>query len=352
VNRRAVVLGGLAVVVLAADSAKRVSPRASQPRGTVAAAPTIAAPATTTQATATPTAIAKARVVTTAGTVDSIAFNPRGGTLASTDRDGFIRLWDTTSWINTDSLPAGTTECAISFSPDGRTLASGDSDSHSRDPIVKLWDLATKRATTLPGQSGYVFSVAFSRDGKSLASASPMDTVAVWDVARRSRTVGFNAGYSINALIFNRDANAVAVGCDDGSVQLLGLPSGVSIASFQPSHLGHVESVAFSPDWAMLASCGADKTVRLWNVALGSNIAVLLGHTDSVKTVAFNPDGKTLASAGDDATIRIRDLRTLKTTAVLQGHTKGVTSVAFSPDGKLLASGSWDTTIRLWPVPQ
>jgi WD40 repeat protein len=64
--------------------------------------------------------------------------------------------------------------------------------------------------------------------------------------------------------------------------------------------------MAFSPDGKIIASCGDDKTIRLWNVTTGEPIGQpLKGHTSIVRTVVFSPDGKILASCGDDKTIRL-----------------------------------------------
>src|SRR5262245_16428906 len=67
----------------------------------------------------------------------------------------------------------------VTFSPDGKTLASSSSDR-----TIKLWDVATgKEQTTFKGHAEYVYAVCFSPDGKTLASASRDQTIKLWDVA-------------------------------------------------------------------------------------------------------------------------------------------------------------------------
>jgi Tol biopolymer transport system component len=116
---------------------------------------------------------------------------------------------------------------------------------------------------------------------------------------------------------------------------------------------GHAEpvlSVTFSPDGKTLASGGADRCIKLWDVATGNNTVTLTGEGDRSMSVAFSPDGKTLASGSSSGTANLVNLASGKAAVRLPGHTSSVWSVAFSPDSRTLATGSWDKSIRLWDV--
>jgi WD40 repeat protein len=114
-------------------------------------------------------------------------------------------------------------------------------------------------------------------------------------------------------------------------------------------HTASVQAVAFSPDGAMVASAGLDKSVRFWDVLTGIELKQVFGISDRV-SVAFSPDGTSLAAASPDGTVRVLDVQTGSEVAVLRGHTGPVRAVAFSPDGHWLASAGDDRTVRLWSV--
>jgi WD40 repeat protein len=116
-------------------------------------------------------------------------------------------------------------------------------------------------------------------------------------------------------------------------------------------HTWQVYCVDFSPDGHRVASCGGDKTVRLWDAATGKEVATLRGHEASVGHVCFSPDGSLLASVSDDATVRLWDTGSGKEVATIKegGPPGSALHACFSPDGKRLAlCGSED--LRLWDV--
>jgi hypothetical protein len=189
----------------------------------------------------------------------------------------------------------------VAFSPDGKRLASGDTDK-----AVKLWDVATGQPIhTLKGHGSNVWDVAFSPDGTRLASASSDRTVRLWDVA-----------------------------------------TGRFIRQFEGC--AWHRTLAFSSDGTRIATATEDRTVRLWDVATGRLIRQFAGNTAGIHGVAFSPDGRRLASTSSDGTVKLWDVETSQEALLLRGHISPAQDVAFTPDGTRLATGDNDGKGKLW----
>ncbi len=273
--------------------------------------------------------------------VDSVSFSPDGKTIASASGDDTVKLWSLDGTLLKTLRGHSGTVTSVSFSPDGKTIASA-----SLDGTVKLWSIDGKLLHTLQGHTDWLWGVSFSPDGKTIASASADDTVKLWSLNGKLMATFQCTQGGINEVGFSPDGKTIASAGNDGTVKLWNL-DGTLRQTFD-AHISWVRSVSFSPDGKTIVSGGRDKTVKLWNLD-GTPLRTLPGHGDEVRSVSFSPDGKTIASSSRDQTVKLWKLdgTLLKT---IQGHDGQVIEINFSPDGKTLASASADDTVKLWSL--
>jgi WD40 repeat protein len=87
----------------------------------------------------------------------------------------------------------------------------------------------------------------------------------------------------------------------------------------------------------------------VWDLVARAECYAIDGHPKSVTAAAVSPDGTLLAiTASYEGTVRLFDLASGSEKAWLKGHTGVVRSLAFAPDGRALAGGSGDGAVKIW----
>ena len=232
-----------------------------------------------------------------------------------------------------DAYPAPVPITALAFTPDGSKLvASGYHE-------VTNWGPGDgKLIGRTPGLAERTHDIAFSPDGRWLATAGgdpgqygSVRLVAINPDATPRPTFGFPD--SVDAFL-----------PPDGPPILRPAPS---VREF-PEMIDSALAVAFSPDSRKLAAAGADRAVRIWDVASGAELLTIEDHADWVLALAWSPDGRRIATASRDKTSKVFDAATREVLATFPGHAEVVTAVSFAPDGKYVVSGGHDNQLRVW----
>lgn len=129
-----------------------------------------------------------------------------------------------------------------------------------------------------------------------------------------------------------------------------------SLVHLPNSHEGKVWGCCWTPDCSMLATCGEDMFIRIWDFStdtLKLSQELKGPHTKSIRSVSFSPNGHFLASAGFDGIVSLWSKNVQNEwccVADLTGHENEVKSVAWNCSGKLLATCGRDKTVWIWEL--
>ena len=227
----------------------------------------------------------------------------------------------------------------VTFSSDGRLLASG-----SDDKTVKLWDVQTGGVIkTFHGHNDDVYSVSISGDCTRIVSGSRDCTIHLWDI---------QAGESIHTI---KQQSPVVYACfHPMDPQHIISISGSKvwewdINSQQTSSSYDATSLAFSPDYTQLALC-CGEVVAVHNFNSGEIVAQSNVNGETICCCCFSPDGKFIAAAAGKTVwvwnITGSDCCLVET---FVGHTEGIQALAFLSPSSLI-SASWDESVKFWQI--
>ncbi|MEC4896141.1 MAG: serine/threonine-protein kinase [Oscillatoria sp. PMC 1051.18] len=113
-------------------------------------------------------------------------------------------------------------------------------------------------------------------------------------------------------------------------------------------HYSSVHALSFSPDGKFLASGGADRIVKVWDLQTAREKASFSGHRSIIEAVFFTPDGRKIISSSWDYTIKFWQLVNQEELETIQAHSGWIKALAISKDGQILASASSDRSVKVW----
>jgi WD40 repeat protein len=303
----------------------------------------------------------------------SVAFSPDGKTIAAVDSEGTVKRWNLDGqeiqsfqvvYNNKKERMTG-----LVFSPDGKTIAvSAYESSRLNNDIFRLWsqdgqELQTiKRAvvTRLSGENPPA-AISFSPDGQTIAAGSPDGTVTLWNRERQElETIKAHQG-KVNSVTFSQDGQTLVSGGEDGIVRFW------SWMRQEPKTISNqgVES-AISPDLKLFVTRGEEKgTIKFWSRE-ARQLKIVKAYQNQIKHLRFSPDGQILVSIDMDGVLKLwsregRELNTLKTHQNQLVKVSGFGfrhAVKFSPDSQLfmtesrtsnqVANAGFTRIIRVW----
>ncbi|MBK8025273.1 MAG: hypothetical protein IPK19_28770 [Chloroflexi bacterium] len=343
---------------------------------------------------------AGAQVGDPTGTVYVLEWSPDGATIASAGV-GFLRVWDAETQDLLYDLPVGPTYVfGVSFSPDGKRLVSGSDDqymrlwniaddSHLPGELIAEFLPFPPPENIFPGYFSLFTTVDWSPDGTIIATGGAVGDswgeVRLWDaesleledviglgwmdffvwsphVETREFVVAGQSGGPVifsalarpqgqifpignrnvptQAMTWNSDGNAIAVGYVDGSITIWDRPNENPIVTIPPAREYPITQISWSPDDTRIAAADGFE-VRVWNTEDGQLLETVPVYT---RTVDFSPDGQTLAIglpgrelAEEPAPLPPSDLTG---TITLPNRTPGTSAYAVNLDVRLAQGGT------------
>jgi WD40 repeat protein len=144
---------------------------------------------------------------------------------------------------------------------------------------------------------------------------------------------------------------------------IVNIPLLLTLDGKNSGHKQTVLSVSFHPTARLVATCGDDRSIKIWHLLFNSDgvmsatcVATLDktngGHRGYVYSVVFHPTEPILASCSEDTTVKLwsmnRDGTSVTCVETLEVPEISVLCVALHPTKPFLASGYKNATVKLW----
>ncbi|WP_204140886.1 substrate-binding domain-containing protein [Halomicronema sp. CCY15110] len=217
----------------------------------------------------------------------------------ATDAEGQAAVAEAKAAEAADVAVADLPDYVSAMRPDGQGFVVGDRDGN----LILRQTNGTAVGEPIPAHAGPVTALAFSADGQRLISGGADATLRWWNADGTPIGDPSNAGNEVITSLTAQPDGGVISATQTGTWQrwdATGNPVGAPVTG----HAGAVRDTALSTDGSTLITASDDGTIRLWNVADGTQRGEpITGHQGPVRSLAVLPDGR-FFSGGADGTVR------------------------------------------------
>jgi|GEM_PF-3106562 len=239
----------------------------------------------------------------------------------------------------------------------------------SMDGTVLVWDSATgeeyiaRGLYSNPGDP-FLLSVAINpARGGEIAYSGQDSTVLqrVWDIAvAPGPPVLVGHSNFVFDVEYSPDGDLIATGGADGTVRIWESATGVAVRTDDTSHVSRVYDVAFSPDGVNVVSTGQDRRITMrpadspGEPFLIDEIPDPTGDT-VINAIDYGMEGDIIVVGDSNGVLRVYSLPSpgsVGTYLIFQDdvHDDQIRDLAVSPDGTMIAVAGFDSTVRIWHV--
>ncbi len=294
--------------------------------------------------------------------VKSVVFTNDGKLVATAGDDGAIRVWNSATGKPLEEFTGHKAPVGLLASGPNRLLigSSDDKQIHAWDsnpPWKLIATLGPSQGDSLDlSQSPFVnrvLSLSFSPDGKRLATGggdpSRSGELMLWDVATRTIVRQFVDAHSdtVFGIDFSRDGKFLASGAADKFVKQFEVETGRLVRAFE-GHTHHVLGVSWKADTSRIASASADNTIKVWNIETGEQHRTIQNYSKQVTSVHYIGVSDNLISCSGDKTVKMHRSNDGGNYRNFAGPTDFVYAVAVTRDESLAIAGGEDGILRVW----
>lgn len=294
--------------------------------------------------------------------VRSLALSSDDHMLASAS-NASLKIWNVRTETCIRTLECGFAICSA-FLPGDKIVVIG-----TRAGALELFDIASSTLiSTLEAHTGAIWTLDVHPNGTSLVTGSADKSVKFFSfeifhdeipgTKRTSPRFGLKQTRTLQlsdeilSVRFSPDARLLAVSLLDNTVRVYFNDTLKPFLNLY-GHKLPVLSLSISYDSKLIATCSADKNIRIWGLDFGDCHKAFFAHSDSIMAVAFVPNnadgnGHHVFSASKDKTIKYWDADKFQHIQTLPSHHGEIWAMAISRSGDFLVSASHDKSIRIW----